>query len=90
MKLNLLRGVYLIILSQQARRAGCTLKETDERKEKLQAIRDKLALFTEKVELNDCASSTDLNTSITQDDVELAFLYEKQCYVTASRNREKS
>ena len=67
-----------------------TIKETDERKEKLQAIRDKLALFTEKIELNDCASSTDLNTSITQDDVELAFLYEKKSYVTASHNGEKS
>ncbi len=64
--------------------------ETNERKEKLQTIRDKLVLFTEKTEFNECSLSPELNSSITQDDVELAFLYEKQCYVESSSNGEKS
>jgi len=62
------------------------ISETDERKEKLQAIRDKLALFTEKTGLNESylASKLNSNSIITQDDIELAFLYEKKCYVDGS------
>ena len=67
-----------------------TIEETGERKEKLQAIRDKLAIFTEKIEFNECPSSTSLNNSITQDDIELAFLYEKQRHAAASSKGEKS
>ena len=67
------------------------IRETDERKEKLQAIRDKLALFTEKTELNESSLSSDLDSRITQDDIELAFLYEKKCYAAGvTGNGEKS
>ena len=63
--------------------------ETDERKEKLQLIRDKLVLFSEQTELNEASPAIDLETSITQDDIELAFLYEKQCYAQANSNGEQ-
>ena len=64
--------------------------ETEERQEKLQSIRDKLALFTEQTELNETSSATARSTTITQDDVELAFLYEKQRYAEAPISGEKS
>lgn len=64
------------------------IEETEERKEKLQAIRDKLSLFTEKNELNECSPSTDLSSGVTQDDVELAFLYAKQNYTQSSGKGE--
>ena len=67
------------------------ISETDERKEKLQAIRDKLALFTETTEFKESSLATELNNSITQDDIELAFLYEKKCYAAGiTNNGEKS
>ena len=67
------------------------ISETEERKEKLQVIRDKLAIFTEQTELNVDSQSTDLHCSITQDDIELAFLYEKKCYTAeVSSHGEKS
>lgn len=69
---------------------GQKIKEIDERKEKLQAISDKLVLFIEQPEAGDSPSAFGTNTVITQDDVELAFLYEKQRYAEASSNGGKS
>lgn len=66
------------------------LKETDERKEKLQAIRDKLALFTDATELENPLSVADASTLITQDDIELAFLFEKKRYSKASFKGDQS
>jgi len=66
------------------------IKETDERKEKLQAIRDKLALFAEQTESSHASTVTGSNTTITQDDVDLAFLYEKQRHAEASHKGDKS
>lgn len=63
--------------------------ETEERKERLQVIRDKLALFTEKTSFNESTLAADLNSGITQDDIELAFLYEKQAYAQSISNGEK-
>jgi phage shock protein A len=60
------------------------ITETEERQEKLQSVRDKLALFTEQNELYETATATDPNTTITQDDVELALLTEKQRYAELS------
>lgn len=57
------------------------ITETAERSEKLQAIRDKLALFTQATELNK-PSYAELNPNISEDDVELAFLYEQQRHHT--------
>jgi len=65
------------------------ISETEERKERLQAIRDKLALFTEKTRFNESTLATELNSGITQDDIELAFLYEKQAYAQTISNGEK-
>ncbi len=56
------------------------ITKTDERKEKLQAIRDKLILFSEQTEINEAMPASDLNSIISQDDVELALLYEQQRY----------
>lgn len=53
------------------------MAETAERNEKLQAIRDKLALFTQAIELNE-PSCAELNPHISENDVELAFLYAQQ------------
>ena len=66
------------------------VSETEERKEKLQGIREKLALFCEKTELKESSLSTCLNDNITQDDIELAFLHEKQCYTAAIDKGEKA
>lgn len=49
--------------------------ETDERKEKLQTIRDKLELFCEQ---HDNAYENEASAGVSQDDVELAYLSEKQ------------
>ena len=64
--------------------------ETDERKEKLNAIRDKLTLFTEKTEYKESTLSADVGNSISQDDIELAFLYEKKCYATKTHSNGES
>ncbi len=53
------------------------IAETAERSEKLHAIRDKLALFSQATKVN-APSYSELNPNITEDDVELAFLYEQQ------------
>lgn len=63
------------------------IAETDERKEKLQAIRDKLMLLDGA---DEAASLNEQPTAISQDDIELAFLYEKQRYNETSVNGEKS
>lgn len=49
----------------------------DERREKLQAIRDKLELFGEQHEDEDSITG-ESTISVSQDDVELAYLYAKQ------------
>ena len=54
--------------------------ESEERKEKLLAIQEQLALFTEQNEINVAPVVSESSSSITQDDIELAFLYEKQHY----------
>ena len=66
------------------------IAETEERKEKLQAIRDKLALFTEQCEFDDNAPLREANNTVSQDDIELAFLYEKRRHVQTSGNGEQS
>jgi phage shock protein A len=66
------------------------IAETGERKEKLQSICDKLVLFTEQNPFNEPATATEANTSIHQDDIELAFLYEKQRYAEDASNGESS
>jgi phage shock protein A len=65
------------------------IRETDERKEKLQAIRDKLALFTEQPAQGHASTVSGLTPPITQDDIELAFLYEKQRYTEAAFKGDK-
>lgn len=65
------------------------IAETEERQEKLQAIRDKLDLFSEQ-QVDDNEAATETSTSISQDDVELAFLYEKQRYSQTSAPGEAS
>lgn len=62
--------------------------ETDERKEKLQAVRDKLALFTEHAEFSEHSVATELSSNISQDDIELAFLYEKQSYAEVAEGEK--
>jgi len=66
------------------------ITETDERKEKLQAIRDKLALFTEQTEINGAPPVSSPNSTVSQDDIELAFLYEKQHYAETHNKGEVS
>ena len=56
------------------------IAETEERKEKLQAIRDKLTLFTEHSRFDDDAPPDETEAAVSDDDVELAYLYEKQRY----------
>jgi len=60
--------------------------ETEERQEKLQAIRDKLAVLLDPSEQYDMPLEDDLSTSISQDDIELAFLYEQQRYANTKNN----
>lgn len=65
------------------------ISTTEERKEKLQAIRDKLALFTEQNEFNERPPATEQPCHITQDDIELAFLYEKQSFAQTPNQGEQ-
>ena len=65
------------------------VSEMEEHKEKLLAIREKQALFSEKIELKENASFGSLHDNITQDDIELAFLYEKESYTATVSQREK-
>ena len=74
-------------LKQVSDEKNLQTKETEERKEKLQVIRDKLALFTETIEPE---SFTDASNYITQDDIELTFLFEKQRYAKAMFKGESS
>ncbi len=53
-------------------------RETEERKEKLQAIQDKLVLFSEQSNSVEKAATGECGNTVTEDDVELALLYEKQ------------
>jgi len=62
------------------------ITETEEHKEKLQAIRDKLALFTEQTEINETTPVSTPNSTVSHDDIELAFLYEKQRYAETHNN----
>ena len=81
-------------LSRQAARISedkvQKIAETEERKEKLQAIRDKLALFTGHSRFDDAAPSDETEASVSNDDVELAYLYEKQRYTQDSAHGEAS
>lgn len=61
--------------------------ETEERKEKLQAVRDKLELFCEQHD-DDNAAANDSGMTVTQDDVELAYLTEKQRQTSAMKGGE--
>lgn len=63
--------------------------ETKERQEKLENIREKLTLFSEQAECKENAQICDTTTSITTDDVELAFLHEKKRFMQASENGEQ-
>ncbi len=64
--------------------------EVEERLEKLQSIRDKLALFSETNESEDVIESTETPCPVSKDDIELAYLYEKQRYAEAPANGEQS
>ena len=66
------------------------IDQTEVRKEKLQAICNKLELVCEKTGFTKESLSTDLNSCITQDDVELAFLYARKCYAANSRDGKKT
>ncbi len=61
------------------------VKQLEERKDKLQSTLDKAALFSEQhsnAEMDEQISGRDgsLQQTVTQEDVELAFLHEKQLY----------
>ena len=62
------------------------ISETDERKEQLQSIRDKLALFSEPSGGSETQQVSESGSTITKDDIEIAYLYEKQCHVDAAAN----
>lgn len=83
-------------LNEVARQTKCVsderrlkIKETDERKEKLQAIRDKLTLFTDQSEPGNSSTVCGSSAPISQDDVDLALLYEKQRYADAILKGDK-
>ena len=79
-------------LSRQLKNIGeekvLKIAETEERKEKLQVIRDKLALLNEPSEFDKSPSATETNTTVSQDDVELAFLYEKQRHTQDAKGEQ--
>ncbi|MGR9116189.1 MAG: PspA/IM30 family protein [Gammaproteobacteria bacterium] len=64
------------------------IAETEDRKEKLQAICDKWVLFDESSEFDDRTAETP--APVSRDDVELAFLYEKQRHAQKPANGEPS
>lgn len=63
--------------------------ETKERQQKLETIRDKLTLFSEQAEFKENSTVSETVSSVTVDDVELAFLHEKKRFMQASDNGEQ-
>lgn len=78
-------------LSRQLKNVAETMdkktSETEERQEKLQAVRDKLDLFSEpRHDENIVTNETGM--TVSQDDVELAYLYEKQRHVQSNTGEQ--